>query len=95
MGMLRSRLSLRTPSKVSSEVITFSKLSTMQDLPKQVMRNVSTFRLHALTFKVELAVWQDGTSVSDRCSFNQLKMKHTFFLTALMNKFILCAKSIT
>jgi len=42
------------------------------DLPKQVMRNVSRFRLRAHTLKVESAVWQDdGTSVCDRCPCNQ------------------------
>eukprot|EP00983_Pelagomonas_calceolata_P121422 1160800-Pelagomonas_calceolata.AAC.7 len=41
------------------------------DFLMQVMRNVSRFRLRAHTLKVESAVWQDGTSVCERCSCNQ------------------------
>jgi exonuclease III len=41
------------------------------DLPKQVVRNVSRFRLRAHTLRVESAVWQDETLVCDRCPCNQ------------------------
>jgi len=41
------------------------------DLPKQVVRNVSRFRLRAHTLRVESAVWQDETLICDRCPCNQ------------------------
>jgi len=39
------------------------------DQSKHVMRNISRFRLRALTLKVEAAAWlEDGSCVCDQCS---------------------------
>jgi hypothetical protein len=38
------------------------------DLSKNVMRNISRFRLRAHTLKVEATAWhEDGSCVSDQC----------------------------
>eukprot|EP00983_Pelagomonas_calceolata_P051240 1142322-Pelagomonas_calceolata.AAC.1 len=66
-------------------------------LEEQTTRSLEgRFRLRAHTLKVEAAVWQDGASVcvADVLAM-KLKMKHMFFLTALMSKFILCTANLT
>ncbi len=38
------------------------------DLPKHVMRNVSSFRLHTHTLTVESSVWRGGNGYCDKYS---------------------------
>ncbi len=38
------------------------------DLPEHIMRNVSSFRLRALTLAVESSIWRGGNGHCDKCS---------------------------
>ena len=37
------------------------------DLGKQMLRNISRFHLHAHNLRVETSLWQEHTSVCDKC----------------------------